>query len=182
MAALVAKRYATALFQAVQESETADAAAVLQELKGIQQALDEVPAFARFFTSPVVGDREKKQFITELFKDKISTELYHFLMILVDKRREGAFEGMVQIFGELTEALENRMEAVAVTAVPMNEASRASMAASLSTLTGREVTLTNQVDTSIIGGVMVRMGDRVIDGTVRNRLNLLKEDLTQMIV
>lgn len=182
MAALIGKRYATALFQAVQESEHTDAATVLQELLGIQQALEEVPEFNQFFHSPVIGDREKKQLIENVLKEKISREMYHFLMILVDKGREGSFRDIVGTFQQLTEALQNRMQAVAVTAIPMSDQARERLIASLNAMTGMEITLENQVDESIVGGVLVRLGDRVIDGTVRNRLSLMKEELTEMIV
>lgn len=182
MAKLVGKRYATALFQAVQESETTDAASVLQELKGIQQSMLEVPAFHQFFDSPVIGDGEKKQFLTDAFKGKISAEVYHFLLILVDKGREHYFNDIVHTFQQLTQALHNQVKAVAVTAVPMSDDAQQKLAASLSAMTGKEVTVENQVDQSLVGGVVVRMGDRVIDGSVRNRLSLLKEDLSEMIV
>lgn len=182
MAALIAKRYATALFQAVQESENTDAAAVLEELQGVLQGLVEIPAFDHFFSSPVIGDTEKKKMIKELFAEKLSMEVVHFLLILVDKGREHYFRDIVATFQQLTEALQNRMKAVAVTAVPMSEELRSQLAASLSTISGMEVTLENQVDETIVGGVVVRMGDRVIDGSVSNRLSLLKEELTQMIV
>lgn len=182
MAELVGKRYATALFQAVQESNTTDAATVLQELTGIQQSMVQIPAFHQFFNSPVIGDDEKKQFITDSFKGKISMELFHFLLILVDKSRENSFNDMVNTFHQLTQALQNKVKAVAVTAVPMSEDAQAKLAASLSTMSGKTVTVENQVDESLVGGVVVRMGDRVIDGSVRNRLSLLKEELTEMIV
>jgi F-type H+-transporting ATPase subunit delta len=182
MAALIAKRYATALFQAVQESETTDAATVLQELQGIYQAMLESPDFDHFFSSPVIGDTEKKQFINEMLRDKVSLEVIHFLLILVDKGRESFFRDMVDIYQQLTETLQNRMKAVAVTAVPMSEESRMRMMETLGTITGMEVTLENQVDETIVGGAIVRMGDRVIDGSIRNRLSLLKEELMQMIV
>lgn len=182
MAALIAKRYATALFQAVQESETADAATVLQELQGIRQAMLESPDFDHFFSSPVIGDTEKKQFINEMLRDKISLEVIHFLLILVDKGREIFFRDIVDIYQQLTETLQNRMNAVAVTAVPMSEEAQARMTETLSTITGMEVSLENQIDKTIVGGAIVRMGDRVIDGSIRNRLSLLKEELMQLIV
>ncbi len=182
MAELVGKRYATALFQAVQESETTDAATVLQELTGIQQSMVEIPTFQQFFHSPVIGDDEKKKFITDSFKGKLSSEVYYFLLILVDKGREKYFNDMVGTFHQLTQVLHNRVKAVAVTAVPMSEEAQDKLAASLSTMSGKEVTVENQVDQSLVGGVVVRMGDRVIDGSVRNRLSLLKEELTEMIV
>lgn len=182
MAELIGNRYATALFQAVQESETTDAASVLQELRGIHESMQEVPAFQQFFDSPVISDGEKKQFITDAFKGKISAEVLHFLLILVDKGREHYFNDIVNTFQQLTQALHNQVKAVAVTAVPMSQEAQTKLAASLSAMSGKQVTLENQVDESLVGGVVVRMGDRVIDGSVRNRLSLLKEDLSEMIV
>lgn len=182
MEELIGKRYATALFQAVQESENTDAATVLEELKGLRQSMDEVPAFQQFFTSPVIGDSDKKEFINSAFKDKISPETFYFLQILVDKGREQHFSDMVRVFQQMTDALHNRVKAVAFTAVPMGEGAREKLAASLSTASGKEVTVENRVDETLLGGVVVRMEDRVIDGSVRNRLGLLKEVLSEMIV
>ena len=182
MAALVAKRYATALFEAVRESEHTDAATVLQELRSVQQALHEIPAFRQFFMTPVIGDTEKKRFVAETFSEKVSQEVCNFLQVLVDKRRESDYEEMVEVFEELSKQLENRLEATAVTAVAMNGAAIKQLEELLSTKTGKQVTLENKVDESIVGGVLIRIGDQVIDGTVRNRLSLLKEELTLMIV
>jgi len=179
MAELVGKRYATALFQAVQESDATDAATVLQELTGIQQSMVEVPAFQQFFNSPVIADDEKKQFIIDSFKGKLSMEVLHFLLILVDKGRENYFNDMVNTFHQMTQTLQNKVQVVAVTAVPMNQDAQTKLAASLSTMLGKTVTVETQVDESLVGGVVVRMGDRVIDGSVRNRLSLLKEELTE---
>jgi F-type H+-transporting ATPase subunit delta len=182
METLISTRYATALFEAVQESEKTDAAAVLQELQSVYTALSEIPDFQQFFTSPVIGDKEKKQFITDTVGGKISDEVYHFMLILIDKSREIHFGDIVQTFKELTDAMQNKVKAIAITAIPMNETMHARMTESLSAMTGKKVTVENQVDESILGGVKIRIGDRVIDNTVSNRLILLKDELAELIV
>jgi F-type H+-transporting ATPase subunit delta len=182
METLISRRYATALFEAVQESETSDAAAVLQELQSIHTALNEIPDFQQFFTSPVIGDREKKEFISRTVEGKISPEVYHFMLILIDKSREIHFGDIVQTFQKLTEAAQNKVKAVVVTAVPMNEAMQEQMSESLGAMTGKKVSVVNVVDESVLGGVKIRIEDRVIDNTISNRLNQLKEELTQLTV
>ncbi len=182
METLISKRYATALFEAVQESENTDAAAVLQELQSIEAALNEIPDFQQFFASPVIGDKEKKQFITNAVGGKISDEVYYFMLILIDKSREIHFGDIVQTFKDLTDAIQNKVKAIAITAVPMTEAMHKQMTESLSAMTGKKVTVENQVDQSVLGGVKIRMGDRVIDYTVSNRLILLKDELKELIV
>jgi len=182
MATIIAQRYATALFDAARESETTDAATVLQEMKSIEQALYQVPAFQHFLATPVISEDEKKDFLRKTLQDRVSPELHHFMLLLVDKRRVSYFGEMVKVFQQHCDAMENRVNATAVTAVPMSDEALKRLKESLGRATGKTVTLENQVDRNIVGGVKVRVGSRIIDGTVQNQLGRLKEELLHKIV
>ncbi|SFH69228.1 ATP synthase F1 subcomplex delta subunit [Tindallia magadiensis] len=182
MAALVAAKYAKALFQAIQETESLEPAAALDQLDVIAASFDEVPKFYELYISPVVGDKEKKEMLETVFKGKLSPEIYHFLLILIDKQREMYFLEILSIFKKITDEHMKKLKATAITAVPLSEETFAKLQKTLGKLSGKEVELTNKVDESIIGGVQLRMGDKVIDGTLSRQLNLMKDELAQIIV
>ncbi|RQD72290.1 MAG: ATP synthase F1 subunit delta [Tindallia sp. MSAO_Bac2] len=182
MATLVANKYARALFEAVLESDSLEPGSALEELDAITASFDEVPKFYQLYTSPVISDDEKKKMLTSIFKDRLSPEIYHFLLILIDKQREIAFLDIHAVFQKLTEEYQKKMKVTVITAVPLNDETVDRLRQTLNRVTGKEVELFNQVDDSIIGGAMLRMGDQVIDGTLRRRLNIMKDELTQIIV
>ncbi len=182
MAALVENKYAKALFDAVLESENLEPGAALEELDAITASFEEVPEFYQLYTSPVMSDDEKKKMLQTIFKERLTPEIYYFLLILIDKQREIHFLDIRNVFQKLTEEHQKKMKATAVTAIPLSEEAFGKLRETLGKVTGKEVELFNEVDETIIGGVMLLMGDQIIDGTLRRRLNIMKDELTQIIV
>lgn len=182
MAALVEKKYARALFDAVLESDGLEPGAALEELNAITASFEEVPEFYKLYVSPVISDDEKKKMLGTIFKERVAPEIYHFLLVLIDKQREIHFLDIRNVFQKLTEEHQKQMKATAVTAVPLSEEAFQKLKQTLSKVTGKEVELLNKVDDSIIGGVKLQMGDQIIDGTLQRRLNIMKDQLTQIIV
>ena len=88
---------------------------------------------------------------------------------------------MEESFKALLNDKNNILEGVAITAVPMNEGEVNELQAKLSAKYNKTVVLQNEVDESILGGVLVRLGNEEIDGTVKNRLDKMKEQLSQVI-
>ncbi|AKL93734.1 F-type ATP synthase delta subunit [Clostridium aceticum] len=180
MAELIAKKYAKALFEVAQEDNTLQP--IREELAFIQAALEENQDFKKLLHTPLITSNEKKEIVKNVFKEKVSTEMLNFLYILVDKGRANHFEEIVKEFNMMADASKNMVEAVAVTAIPLNKERLQKLQVQLSMASGKNVKLNNEVDENVIGGVLIKMGDKVIDGTLKSRLGHLKQQLSQVIL
>lgn len=180
MEKLVAKTYATALFDVAVESNMLDSFG--EEIQFINETFQQYPELYELYKTPQISSDEKKQIIAQVFQGKINAEVMNFLKILLDKRRTNAFADIAKEYKRLANAHNNIVEAVAITAVPMPDVDKIALENKLSSTTGKVVRLKNEIDDSILGGILVRIGDKVIDGTIQSRLNELQESFAQIIV
>lgn len=179
MAELVAKRYAGALFEVGIEENKLDLFA--DELKNIVLIFDENLNFFNILKSPLISKKEKKELVENVYTDKVSNEILNFLRILVDKDRISIIKEMSIQYKNLLNKKNNIIEAVAVTAIPLESVQMEDLKAKLSATTGKNMEITNVVDENILGGILIRMGYEEIDGTVKTRLEKLKKELLQII-
>jgi F-type H+-transporting ATPase subunit delta len=180
MAKLVAKTYSEALFEVALEENKTDL--FLEELEFIIDTFKMYPEFFTIFKSPQISIEEKKNMMAEVFGAKLSKEMNNFVKILLDKNRSYYIE---QINNEYETMLNNHkgiVKAVAITAIPLNDEDKLKLKEKIEKMTGKNIKITNKIDKSILGGVLVRIGDKVIDGTVKGRLFEIKESLSQIIV
>lgn len=169
----VAKRYAAALFGLAQRDNILDA--VAQDVTLIERFVAEVPYLRAVLLQPLVSETQKNKVVTDAFGDRVTATSLNFLKLLIRKRREDLIDVCIQEFRALLAESQNRIEATARTAVPMTYDQVHRLTESLKTLTGKDVHLTPVVDESMIGGVIVRMGDTILDGSVRGRLERLEQ-------
>lgn len=177
---VVSKRYANALFDVAFGEKTHEK--VEDELTFIVACLKSEPQFYQLIKSPLISVQDKKEIIDTIFKDKISEEVYNFFKIIIDKRREVYIEDIVNEYNALVDDVKNKVTAVAVSAVPINEEDLKKLQVNLSMSSGRNVQLKNEVKPNVMGGILIKMGDKVIDGTVKSRLEQMSEQLSQIIV
>ncbi len=180
MAELVSKRYASALFEVAFEEQNYEK--VKDELNFILDCFKKEPQLYQLLRSPLITTDEKKDIISNIYKDKLSVEVFNFLRVVIDKGREEHMEAMVKEYSILADGVKNKVEAVAITAVPMDKKDLLKLQQNLSESSGKNIQLQNQVDPTIIGGVLVKIGDKVIDGTVKSRLANMQEQLSQILV
>ena len=101
-----------------------------------------------------------------------------FLKLLIRKRREDLLEECAREFRILLAAQANTADAEVSTAVPLTPEQETRLTESLQTLTGKTIKLTTQIDPTLVGGVVVRIGDTVMDGSVRGKLERLERQLS----
>ena len=169
-----ATRYAEAAFAVARREQRID-----DWLAGLDRAagLYQDRRAEQFLTSPVVTPGRKIAALAELLPD-VPPTVRNFLEILARRDRLDLVPDIAAQFRRL--ANEHRGIAVAqvTTAVPLDAAQRELVAARLSARFGKQVTLEERVDPSILGGVVAQIGDDVIDGSVRGRLERLRRSLT----
>jgi len=173
---VVAKRYAKALFELAREDGRLEGC--LEELKALERLLDEVPEFETVLKSPIYPEEVKKQ-ILRTIKDQteMSDLLFRFLGLLVEKNRTDYFRDIVRVYEKLCDEYNNIVRAEVTAATDLDERIIEKIASSIKEMTGKTVIVEFRKDPDLIGGVIAKVGDLVLDGSVRTQLRNIKETL-----
>lgn len=169
----VARRYALAYFQQAKVSGKLNEAAA--DLKGIVDTLAAVPPLAELIAHPLVVEARKREALTRAFEGRAEPITMALLNLLVDKQRIDLLAEIQLELGRLVRAEKGVVLATATSAIAMTVTQKRALEKALEKKTGKGIELTVGVDPSLIGGVMVRIGDTVLDGTVRGQLERLKD-------
>lgn len=171
----VARRYAAALFTQALDANTLDA--VHADLGTVALAAEQVAPLRTIIHQPLITEERKKSALKAAFGSKIGVQTLSFLNLLVDKRRIGLLPEIYTEFDRQAREHKNIALAEATSAVPLTVAEEKALQASLEKRTGKKIELKTAVDPSLMGGLMVRIGDTVWDGTVKSELERLREHL-----
>lgn len=171
----IVRRYAAALLNAARKAGAIDR--VESDLGLVSYALDSVPSLCRITRSPIVSRERKKAILEETLADKLHPLTLSFLKLLVDKRREEIITSIESEYVQLADEARGIIKAHVLTAVELTDEQKSRLTETLSRATGKNVLVSAEVDRSIIGGVLVRIGDTVIDGSIRGQLLLLRNRL-----
>lgn len=173
---VIAKRYAKAIFEiALEEGRVEE---YYQELKDVLALFKEVPDFERVLATPIYPDEVKVRTV-EMVADKagMSPIVKRFLEVLVEKQRVPYLEDVVAVYGKLMDEHVNVARAQVSAAVELDETTLELIAESLSKIVGKRVIVEFHQDPDLIGGVVAKIGDLVLDGSVRTQLKNIKETL-----
>ena len=165
-------RYATALFELARDGGKLDQ--VGQSLASIRQALNESGDLRQLVASPLVSREQASVAVSgiaaALGLDAVTSR---FLGVLAENRRLGQLAPIIRAFNQLSARHRGLVSAEVVTAHPLDDGQMAALQARLKSMTGSEVAVDAQVDPAILGGLVVRLGSRQIDGSIRTKLNAL---------
>ena len=176
---IIANRYAEALFQLSEEENITKE--IYKELRNVVELVKGNKELDNVLKSPLVDKNEKIQFIEALFNNKINNNLKNFLKILVEKGRISSLKSIELTFKELLNNKNNIIEGTVISAVALTEKQVKELEEKLSKKYNKNVTLENKVDKNILGGVVIRLGNTQIDGSVKTRLDNIKDQLSQVI-
>ena len=176
---VIANRYAEALFQLSEEENITKE--IYNELHDVVEVIKNNKELDNVLKSPLVAKNEKTQLIEALFNNKINNDLKNFLKILVEKGRISSLKSIELTFKELLNDKHNIIEGTVISAIALTEKQVKELEEKLSKKYNKNVTLENKVDKSVLGGVLVRLGNTEIDGTIKTRLDGLKNQLSQVI-
>ncbi len=171
----VARRYAAALFEQAGKAGTVEAAA--GELALAAETVASSDRLRALLAQPLVTQEQKTRALENAFGDRASQATMAFLHLLVHKRRINLLPEVQAAFAQMVLDYRNIAHATATSAVPLTPEQVAALEKSLEARTGKDIELETEVDPSLIGGVLVRIGDTVLDGTVRGNLERLREQL-----
>jgi len=172
----VAEVYARALFEVAKEQDVLDE--VHEQLGQIADALDENRDLAVFFFSPYFSTDEKKDALGRAIEGA-EPALMNFLEALVERHRMPVIFRIRSRFDELWEE-ERRLLPVEVTsAVELDESTVSEIGEQIGSQTGRTVEVSSRVDPEILGGIVLRVGNFILDASIRNRLEQLRKQVAQ---
>ncbi|UCC73415.1 MAG: ATP synthase F1 subunit delta [Gemmatimonadota bacterium] len=171
----VARSYAEALLELALADDAVEVYA--EELGQMVHLLETQEDFRLFLDTPRVEPADKKQVLREVFEGKIPDRLLRFLLVVVDKRRQRVLPEICREFTELVNEHLGRLQVDVTTATEPGAALKADIKKRLDSYFGKDVLPRFRTNPRIIGGVVVRVGDRVMDGSIRHRLQTLRRSL-----
>ncbi|MBB4955620.1 F-type H+-transporting ATPase subunit delta [Agrobacterium vitis] len=175
----VAERYASSLFELALEAGSIDAvAADLDRFKAMIEVSDDLK---RLVSSPIFTSDDQASAVAALCDHaKIGTLARNFLKVVASNRRLFAVPGMIAAFGEITARHRGEVAADVVTAHALTPAQETELKEALNSVTGKTVTVRVNVDPSLLGGLIVKIGSRQIDTSLRTKLSTLKLALKEV--
>lgn len=169
----IAGRYATALFELASEGKALDK--VDAALDSFLKLLDGSEDLQRLVANPVFTAEEQVAAVAALLKKaKIDGIAANFISLVASKRRLFLVRSMISAFKALLAEKNGVVAAEVTVAAPLSEANRAAVLAALEGQAGGKIALTEKVDPSIIGGLVVKMGSKMIDASLKTKLNAMK--------
>ena len=171
----VALKYARALLEASLEEGALDRVAADMTELGKLEAAD--PGYHRFLVSPTVLTEHKVEFLSTVFGPRVAPLTLNLLLILLDKGRIDILPEIVESFEALVEEHRGLLHARVFSAVALSPEAKGRLKAGLDRLTGKDVVLETRVDPYVLGGLVVHLGTRILDGSLRNGLRTLSEQL-----
>ena len=175
----VAERYATALFELALESDPIDS--IRADLAKFQALLVESPELTRLVRSPVfTAETQEKALAAVLARAGIGGVAANFLRVVAGNRRLFAVGDIIKGFDALVARHKGEVSAEVTVAEPLSDAHLAEVKDALTKVTGKDVTVDVKVDPSIIGGLIVKLGSRMVDSSLRTKLHALKHAMKEV--
>lgn len=173
--ATIARPYAKAAFEYARDHQALDTWSEFLDKLGQVVASREMQ---KLLASPRLTIERKVELVIEVADIEVDDAAQRFLETLSQKGRLASLSAIAEQFERLRANFEKRIEVAVISAYDVDEQQQQQLAGALKKRLNREISITTQVDPKLLGGVIVRAGDTVIDGSVRGRLNRLSEALT----
>ena len=174
----VSGRYATALFELARDERSIDQ--IKADLDAFAGLVDQSSDLSRLVRSPVfTADEQAKGLNAVLAKAGIGGTTAKFLGVLTANRRLFAVRDVIRAFNVLVARFKGEASADVTVAEPLNDKNLDALKAALKSVTGKDVALNVKVDPSIIGGLIVKLGSRMVDSSLRTKLNSIKHAMKE---
>ncbi|MGN0141158.1 MAG: ATP synthase F1 subunit delta [Roseburia sp.] len=179
MAKLVSKTYGDALFEVALESGQLDN--YWEEVKAVKTAMDENQELFQLMSHPKIVKEEKIKIIEDIFAGKVSAELVGLLRMIVDKDHFEEVDSVFDYFIDKVKEFKNIGTAFVTSAMELSDAQKAAVEKRLLETTKYvKFEMHYAVDSALIGGMVIRIGDRVVDSSVRTKLYDLTRELSKI--
>lgn len=167
--------YAQSMLELANEQKQAEA--IGTELKELRKVVGENPAANEVLVNPAIGVDERAHMLDRIFKNNVSPLLFNVLGVMNQHNRLGLIGEVAQAYGELLDKQLNKVEVEVIVASAMDAQMLSNAQTKISAALGKEAVVHQRVDESIIGGVVVKVGDRLIDASVKYQLEAMKQQM-----
>lgn len=179
--AIIARNYAeTLLALATRHGGDAAVDEYAVALDEVGELLRRDPRVRQFLETPRIDAEAKKRAVRAAFGGRVPEHLLRFLLVVVEKRRQALLPQIANEYHALVDQLRGRIGAEITLASQPTPALQSELVASLERKIGKKVVPTFRVDPGLVGGVLIRVGDQILDGSVRRRLAALRRRLLEV--
>jgi F-type H+-transporting ATPase subunit delta len=167
----VSRAYAEALFRSARDRGLVPE--VDESLQGLAAVLRDNPQFSDFLQAPMIDTATKKSTLEKALSGRVEDLVVDFLCLLIDKDREESFAGIVQQYRVLADREARRLRVDVRTSHPLSDTQREQLQGTLQQVLRHDCMLEAKVEPELIGGMVLRIGDKLYDGSVRRQLQRL---------
>ncbi|MDT8369472.1 MAG: ATP synthase F1 subunit delta [Longimicrobiales bacterium] len=171
----VARTWASALFEAAARADAIDA--FDEAIQTVAILLDEHADFRLFLETPRVAGEEKKRVVRDVFSASLPPQVVNFLLLTIDKRRQRVLREIARQYAALVDEHLNRAHVEVTVARPLDDATVEEIGGRLSVLLGKTAIPHVRVLPELLGGIIVRSGDTIYDGSLRRRLDDMRRQI-----
>ena len=171
----IARVYATSLVEFGKQKNVLPE--LEEEIKFLADLVTENKELRLFLVAPGIAKESKKDFIDKVFKGNLSDYMVNFLKVLLDNDRQSCLLDIKQALEALLDQVNNRQRVTIVTSVALDPAMKTKLSARLKDVLKKEIILKEEVNASILGGIIIKVGDTVIDGSLMKDLKNIKNNL-----
>ncbi len=174
---LIARRYAEALLEEAEHQAVIEP--VSSDMELVRESLRHSRDLVLFFESQAIPGDKKRDIVEKLFVERVQPLTLRFMQLMVEKGREKLFPQVARAFRELYDERRGIVEVEAQTALDLDDDQADRLQGVLSGITGKQVRIVWETDPGLVGGMVVRVGDTVYDGSIRNQLKVLRGRLAE---
>ena len=172
---IVADKYSSAMLELAQEQ--GNLVTTEENLLYVASVLNEQPELVGFINNPIVEADAKISLLGKVFGTAVEKTVLHFMYVMVKRGRYRYLQDTIRAFIKKSREARGILEAIVTVAEPLTDDVEASVQAKLREVTGKDVILSVRQDPSIMGGIVIQVGDKRIDGSVSRRLEELEKSL-----
>lgn len=176
----IVDRYSRSIFELAEADKQRDA--VFQELLAVRNAMESRPELLNLLKSPLITRTEKSSLIEGILGHDSTGLSKQFLNLLVDKNRMDLFPFIIDQLQDVIRKQQGIQEVAVITARELHSSIVQLLEKALEKITGKKMMIQSEVDPEILGGIQIRMGNRMIDGSIRAKLNTLESQLRNVKV
>lgn len=175
---LISKRYSDALVE-LEKTDVLSYEKISAGLLVVEETLSQSVDLSDFLNNPLISTEDKKEVIDKIFVDNIDPLMVNFLKVIVDKNRFSAINEITRTYKETLDKINNFSRVSVTSAVNLSEDVKDRLKHKLEEKLHKTVTLDWEIDSKIIAGLVIQMGDNVIDTSLKNKLDDLSKNITK---
>lgn len=176
----IAVRYAKALFEAAQDQGKLDV--IREDMDALLILEKQLPEFKSLLNSPVINLSQKQKILTSLFKGKTEDLTFRFLMLITENNREAFLPSVCRVFKDLYKRKKGIKAALVTTAAVLQGSTSQRIKLTLEEYYKSNIELETEMNTELIGGLVLRIEDQQLDASVSSQLKKVKQELTQSVI